>query len=103
MNYKDKEFVCIIINDNIVEKTYDINNKEMIFSVLKEIYDGDFGFIFDKILYKFRYMVMEFDESGKSELMDLFIWYGKDKKGDFFVIVIKNKNGNDYLFFGYYD
>lgn len=45
-NYKDKELVRTIINDNIVEKTHDINNKEMIFSALKEIYDGDPGFIF---------------------------------------------------------
>lgn len=29
-NYKDKELVRTIINDNIVEKTHDINNKEMI-------------------------------------------------------------------------
>ncbi len=30
-------------------------------------------------------------------------WYGKDKKGDSLAIVIKNKNGNDYLSLGYYD
>lgn len=47
-NYKDKELVRTIINDNIVEKTHDINNKEMIFSALKEIYDGDPGFIPDQ-------------------------------------------------------
>ncbi|HBB0809171.1 TPA: hypothetical protein J1A21_004952, partial [Escherichia coli] len=45
----------------------------------------------------------EFDESGKSEPTDLFTWYGKDKKGDSLAIVIKNKNGNDYLSLGYYD
>lgn len=52
----------------------------MIFSALKEIYDGDPGFIFDKILHKLRHTVTEFDESGKSEPTDLFTWYGKDKK-----------------------
>ncbi|HFR0804378.1 TPA: protein YfdF, partial [Shigella flexneri] len=102
-NYKDKELVRTIINDNIVEKTHDINNKEMIFSALKEIYDGDPGFIFDKISHKLRHTVTEFDESGKSEPTDLFTWYGKDKKGDSLAIVIKNKNGNDYLSLGYYD
>ncbi len=102
-NYKDKELVRTIINDNIVEKTHDINNKEMIFSALKEIYDGDPGFIFDKISHKLRHTVTEFDESGNSEPTDLFTWYGKDKKGDSLAIVIKNKNGNDYLSLGYYD
>ncbi len=102
-SYKDKELVRAIINDNIVEKTHDINNKEMIFSALKEIYDGDPGFIFDKISHKLRHTVTEFDESGKSEPTDLFTWYGKDKKGDSLAIVIKNKNGNDYLSLGYYD
>ncbi|EGI36149.1 hypothetical protein BANRA_03911 [Escherichia coli] len=90
-NYKDKELVRTIINDNIVEKTHDINNKEMIFSALKEIYDGDPGFIFDKISHKLRHTVTEFDESGNSEPTDLFTWYGKDKKGDSLAIVIKNK------------
>ncbi|EGJ86936.1 hypothetical protein SF274771_2869 [Shigella flexneri 2747-71] len=90
-NYKDKELVRTIINDNIVEKTHDINNKEMIFSALKEIYDGDPGFIFDKISHKLRHTVTEFDESGKSEPTDLFTWYGKDKKGDSLAIVIKIK------------
>ncbi len=75
----------------------------MIFSALKEIYDGDPGFIFDKISHKLRHTVTEFDESGKSEPTDLFTWYGKDKKGDSLAIVIKNKNGNDYLSLGYYD
>ena len=92
-----------IINENIVKTTHDINNKEMIFSALKEIYDGDPGFIFDKISHKLRHTVTEFDESGKSEPTDLFTWYGKDKKGDSLAIVIKNKNGNDYLSLGYYD
>lgn len=63
----------------------------MIFSALKEIYDGDPGFIFDKISHKLRHTVTEFDESGKSEPTDLFTWYGKDKKGDSLAIVIKNK------------
>ncbi|HDX2469981.1 TPA: hypothetical protein RN933_004681, partial [Escherichia coli] len=75
----------------------------MIFSALKETYDGDPGFIFDKISHKLRHTVTEFDESGKSEPTDLFTWYGKDKKGDSLAIVIKNKNGNDYLSLGYYD
>lgn len=65
----------------------------MIFSALKEIYDGDPGFIFDKISHKLRHTVTEFDESGNSEPTDLFTWYGKDKKGDSLAIVIKNKNG----------
>ena len=64
----------------------------MIFSALKEIYDGDPGFIFDKISHKLRHTVTEFDESGNSEPTDLFTWYGKDKKGDSLAIVIKNKN-----------
>ncbi|VCY84459.1 hypothetical protein BANRA_03134 [Escherichia coli] len=63
----------------------------MIFSALKEIYDGDPGFIFDKISHKLRHTVTEFDESGNSEPTDLFTWYGKDKKGDSLAIVIKNK------------
>lgn len=75
----------------------------MIFSALKEIYDGDPGFIFDKISQKLRHTITEFDENGKSEPTDLFTWYGKDKKGDSLAIVIKNKNGNDYLSLGYYD
>ena len=102
-NYKDKELVRTIINDNIVEKTHDINNKEMIFSALKEIYDGDPGFIFDKISHKLRHTVTEFDESGKSKPTDLFTWHGKDKKYNTLAIVIKNINGNDYLSLGYYD
>ncbi|HAX2053364.1 hypothetical protein [Escherichia coli] len=102
-SYKDKELARTIINDNIVEKTHDINNKKMIFSAIKEIYDEDPSFIFDKISHKLRHTVTEFDESGKSEPTGLFTWYGKDKKGDSLAIVIKNKNGNDYLSLGYYD
>lgn len=102
-SYKDKELARTIINDNIVENTHDINNKKMIFSAIKEIYDEDPSFIFDKISHKLRHTVTEFDESGKSEPTDLFTWYGKDKKGDSLAIVIKNKNGNDYLSLGYYD
>lgn len=37
----------------------------MIFSALKEIYDGDPGFIFDKISQKLRHTITEFDENGK--------------------------------------
>lgn len=44
----------------------------MIFSALKEIYDGDPGFIFDKISQKLRHTITEFDENGKSEPTDLF-------------------------------
>ncbi|HEI2208049.1 TPA: hypothetical protein SI284_004209 [Escherichia coli] len=102
-NDGNKKVGQTIINENIVKTTHDINNKEMIFSALKEIYDGDPSFIFDKISHKLRHTVTEFDESGKSEPTDLFTWYGKDKKGDSLAIVIKNKNGNDYLSLGYYD
>ncbi|EES4625078.1 TPA: hypothetical protein ACWCD2_000277 [Escherichia coli] len=102
-NDGNKKVGQTIINENIVETTHDINNKEMIFSALKEIYDGDPSFIFDKISHKLRHTVTEFDESGNSKPTDLFPWYGKDKKGDSLAIVIKNKNGNDYLSLGYYD
>ena len=102
-NDENKKVGQTIIHENVVENTHDINNKEMIFSALKEIYDGDPGFIFDKISQKLRHTVTEFDENGKSEPTDLFTWYGKDKKGDSLAIVIKNKNGNDYLSLGYYD
>ncbi|MEW2703238.1 hypothetical protein AB1A37_23210 [Escherichia coli] len=102
-NYENKKVGQTIIHENVVENTHDINNKEMIFSALKEIYDGDPGFIFDKISQKLRHTITEFDENGKSEPTDLFTWYGKDKKGDSLAIVIKNKNGNDYLSLGYYD
>ena len=102
-NDENKKVGQTIINENIVENTHDINNKKMIFSAIKEIYDEDPSFIFDKISHKLRHTVTEFDESGKSEPTDLFTWYGKDKKGDSLAIVIKNKNGNDYLSLGYYD
>lgn len=102
-NDENKKVGQTIINENIVENTHDINNKKMIFSAIKEIYDEDPSFIFDKISHKLRHTVTEFDESGKSEPMGLFTWYGKDKKGDSLAIVIKNKNGNDYLSLGYYD
>ncbi|HAI5416658.1 TPA: hypothetical protein ACRU9O_000098 [Escherichia coli] len=102
-NDENKKVGQTIIHENVVENTHDINNKEMIFSALKEIYDGDPGFIFDKISHKLRHTITEFDENGKSEPTDLFTWYGKDKKGDSLAIVIKNKNGNDYLSLGYYD
>lgn len=99
----EKKLGQTLINENVVENTHDINNKEMIFSALKEIYDGDPDFIFNKISQKLRHTITEFDENGKSEPTDLFTWYGKDKKGDSLAIVIKNKNGNDYLSLGYYD
>ncbi|RIF83613.1 hypothetical protein UQ76_14020 [Shigella boydii] len=102
-NDENKKVGQTITNENIIENTHDINNKEIIFSALKEIYDGDPSFIFDKISHKLRHTVTELDESGKSEPTDLFTWYGKDKKGDSLAIVIKNKNGNDYLSLGYYD
>ncbi|HIB8414480.1 TPA: hypothetical protein ACWX3U_000914 [Escherichia coli] len=102
-NDENKKVGQTIITENIVENTHDINNKKMIFSAIKEIYDEDPSFIFDKISHKLRHTVTEFDESGKSEPTGLFTWYGKDKKGDSLAIVIKNKNGNDYLSLGYYD
>lgn len=102
-NDENKKVGQTIINENIVENTHDINNKKMIFSAIKEIYDEDPSFIFDKISHKLRHTVTEFDESGKSEPTGLFTWYGKDKKGDSLAVVIKNKNGNDYLSLGYYD
>ncbi|HBE6261265.1 TPA: hypothetical protein KMK45_002887 [Escherichia coli] len=102
-NDENKKVGQIIINDDVVENTHDINNKEMIFSAIKEIYNGDPDFIFDKISRNLIHTVTEFDESGKSEPTDLFTWYGKDKKGDSLAIVIKNINGNDYLSLGYYD
>ncbi|MBB8027966.1 hypothetical protein HEL23_019845 [Escherichia coli] len=102
-NDENKKVGQIIINENLVENTNDINNKKMIFSAIKEIYDEDPSFIFDKISHKLRHTVTEFDESGKSEPTDLFTWYGIDQKGASLAIVIKNKNGNDYLSLGYYD
>ena len=102
-NDENKKVGQTIISENVVENTHDIHNKEMIFSAIEAIYDGNPGFIFDKISHKLRHTVTKFDESGKSEPTDLFTWYGKDKKGDSLAIVIKNKNGNDYLSLGYYD
>ncbi|EFH8044931.1 hypothetical protein ODQ81_13960 [Escherichia coli] len=102
-NDGNKKVGQTITNENIIENTNDINNKKMIFSAIKEIYDEDPGFIFDKISHKLRHTVTEFDESGKSEPTDLFTWYGIDQKGASLAIVIKNKNGNDYLSLGYYD
>ncbi len=103
-NDENKKVGQTIINENIVENTHDINNKKMIFSAIKEIYDEDPSFIFDKISAQTQtYGNGIWIESGKSEPTDLFTWYGKDKKGDSLAIVIKNKNGNDYLSLGYYD
>lgn len=102
-SYKDKELVRTIINDNIVEKTHDINNKEMIFSAIKEIYNGVPDFIFDKISRNLIHTVTKSDENGISKPTDLFTWHGKDKKYNTLAIVIKNTNGNDYLSLGYYD
>lgn len=102
-NDENKKVGQTIIHENVVENTHDINNKKMIFSAIKEIYDEDLSFIFDKISHKLRHTVTEFDESGKSEPTDLFTWYGIDQKGASLAIVIKNKNGNDYLSLGYYD
>ncbi|EEU3612369.1 hypothetical protein ACET1N_08020 [Escherichia coli] len=102
-NDENKKLGQTLINENVVENIHDINNKKMIFCAIKEIYNGDPDFIFDKILRNLIHTVTEFDESGKSEPTDLFTWYGKDKKGDSLAIVIKNINGNDYLSLGYYD
>ncbi|EQA9800265.1 hypothetical protein ACX95L_000315 [Escherichia coli] len=102
-NDENKKVGQTIIHENVVENTNDINNKKMIFSAIKEIYDEDPSFIFDKISHKLRHTVTEFDESGKSEPTDLFTWYGIDQKGASLAVVIKNKNGNDYLSLGYYD
>ncbi|HHN8092605.1 TPA: hypothetical protein ACRQ23_001138 [Escherichia coli] len=102
-SYKDKELVRTIINENIVEKAHDINNKKMIFSAIKEIYNGDPDFIFDKISRNLIHTVTKSDENGISKPTDLFTWHGKDKKYNTLAIVIKNTNGNDYLSLGYYD
>ena len=102
-NDENKKVGQTIINENVVENTDDINNKKNIFSAIKEIYNGDPDFIFDKISRNLIHTVTKFDENEKSKPTDLFTWYGKDKKGDSLAIVIKNKNGNDYLSLGYYD
>ncbi|TNP59450.1 hypothetical protein FIB39_23670, partial [Escherichia coli] len=48
-NDENKKVGQTIINENVVENTDDINNKKNIFSAIKEIYNGDPDFIFDKI------------------------------------------------------
>ncbi len=75
----------------------------MIFSAIKEIYNGDPDFIFDKISRNLIHTVTKSDENGISKPTDLFTWHGKDKKYNTLAIVIKNTNGNDYLSLGYYD
>ncbi|HCO0189915.1 TPA: hypothetical protein N7D19_004875, partial [Escherichia coli] len=102
-NDGNKKVGQTLINENVVENTHDINNKKMIFSAIKEIYNGDPDFIFDKISRNLIHTVTKSDENGISKPTDLFTWYGKDKKGDSLAIVIKNINGNDYLSLGYYD
>ena len=102
-NDENKKLGQTLINENVVENTHDINNKKMIFCAIKEIYNGDPDFIFDKISRNLIHTVTKSDENGISKPTDLFTWYGKDKKGDSLAIVIKNINGNDYLSLGYYD
>ncbi|STM10382.1 Uncharacterised protein [Escherichia coli] len=65
-NDENKKVGQTIINENVVENTNDINNKKMIFSALKEIYDGDHGFIFDKISQKLRHTITELMRMGKA-------------------------------------
>lgn len=102
-NDENKKVGQTIINENVVENTDDINNKKNIFSAIKEIYNGDPDFIFDKISRNLIHTVTKFDENEKSKPTDLFTWHGKDKKYNTLAIVIKNINGNDYLSLGYYD
>ncbi|HCQ0741822.1 hypothetical protein HVW55_08000 [Escherichia coli] len=102
-NDENKKLGQTLINENVVENTHDINNKKMIFCAIKEIYNGDPDFIFDKISRNLIHTVTKSDENGISKPTDLFTWYGKEKKGDSLAIVIKNINGNDYLSLGYYD
>ena len=102
-NDENKKVGQTIISENVVENTHDINNKKMIFSAIKEIYNGDPDFIFDKISRNLIHTVTKFDENEKSKPTDLFTWHGKDKKYNTLAIVIKNTNGNDYLSLGYYD
>ncbi|HBC0655898.1 TPA: hypothetical protein QIR95_002346 [Escherichia coli] len=99
----EKKLGQTLINENVVENTHDINNKKMIFSAIKEIYNGDPDFIFDKISRNLIHTVTKSDENGISKPTDLFTWHGKDKKYNTLAIVIKNTNGNDYLSLGYYD
>ena len=42
----EKKLGQTLINENVVENTHDINNKKMIFSAIKEIYNGDPDFPF---------------------------------------------------------
>ncbi|EZJ73989.1 hypothetical protein AC27_2395 [Escherichia coli 1-182-04_S3_C2] len=102
-NDENKKVGQTIINENVVENTDDINNKKNIFSAIKEIYNRDPDFIFDKISRNLIHTVTKFDENEKSKPTDLFTWHGKDKKYNTLAIVIKNINGNDYLSLGYYD
>ncbi|EFN7940017.1 TPA: hypothetical protein RH189_004433 [Escherichia coli] len=102
-NDENKKVGQTIIHENVVENTDDINNKKNIFSAIKEIYNGDPDFIFDKISRNLIHTVTKFDENEKSKPTDLFTWHGKDKKYNTLAIVIKNINGNDYLSLGYYD
>lgn len=102
-NDENKKVGQTIINENVVENTDDINNKKNIFIAIKEIYNGDPDFIFDKISRNLIHTVTKFDENEKSKPTDLFTWHGKDKKYNTLAIVIKNINGNDYLSLGYYD
>lgn len=102
-NDENKKVGQTIINENVVENTDDINKKKNIFSAIKEIYNGDPDFIFDKISRNLIHTVTKFDENEKSKPTDLFTWHGKDKKYNTLAIVIKNINGNDYLSLGYYD
>ncbi|WP_109555420.1 hypothetical protein [Escherichia coli] len=102
-NDENKKVGQTIINENVVENTDDINNKKNIFSAIKEIYNGDPDFIFDKISRNLIHTVTKFDENEKSKPTDLFTWHGKDKKYNTLAIVIKNINGNNYLSLGYYD
>lgn len=102
-NDENKKLGQTLINENVVENTHDINNKKMIFSAIKEIYNGDPVFIFDKISRNLIHTVTKSDENGISKPTDLFTWHGKDKKYNTLAIVIKNTNGNDYLSLGYYD
>lgn len=102
-NDENKKVGQTIINENVVENTDDINNKKNIFSAIKEIYNGDPDFIFDKISRNLIHTVTKFDENEKSKPTDLFTWHGKDKKYNTLAIVIKNINENDYLSLGYYD
>lgn len=60
----EKKLGQTLINENVVENTHDINNKKMIFSAIKEIYNGDPDFIFDKISRNLIHTVTKSDETG---------------------------------------